>query len=313
MSDGLLASLRQPALPFDGWESWWSRFVLHLDPALSPAAQAWLGGALATGPEQAFLAAYQVALGALLGMPPIRLRAFAAAEGPGTSLRRPATQLAAGPGGGLELRGRKSFVTLPECLDECLVLASRVPGEDCRETVVVRLDRNQIGASLTATGLVPAGFRDLRFGRLTFDGLPVAAEAVLPGPGHEDYSRRFRWLEDHLVLIALLGWLLRTLLSDQAGGWTRGQLRDDAETLLLLARALSAQASAGGDEVSAVLTFAGARSRLGDLLEKWRSLVAPGSALHAGLPVLEGLLAVAVVAQAKRREKAWSRVQGPEN
>ena len=319
MNDAWLHGLRLPVRSFDTWAGWWADLFPRLsgqaDADLSgdPAAQAWLSGVLASGPEQAFLGGYQVALAALVGATTDRLRAFAATEGPGKSLRRPATRLVEVGEGLWTLSGQKSFVTLPDLLDECLVLASCEPGEDGRETVVVRLDRGEIAGCSGVGGLVPPGFRDLRFGRMTFDALPIGETRVLPGRGHEDYSRRFRWLEDHLVLIALLGWLLRAVLGHDNLGCAPSERRSDAETLLLLAKTLASQVMADGDDGIAALTFAAARSRLGEMLERWRLEATDGAALQGGLPVLKSLLGVAAAAQAKRREKAWLRFPRPEN
>jgi alkylation response protein AidB-like acyl-CoA dehydrogenase len=313
--------IQQRPLPFTTWIAWWRELSTILAPvsAATPASiaaqQALLAGTLSEGAEQAFMAGYQLALALLVNGKADRLRAFAVTEGAGKSLRAMETRVVAdGAAGQWKLSGHKAFVTLPEVIDECFVLAASAPEETGRATVVVRLERAQLAQSLVAKGLVPPGLAAVNFGKLAFSDLVLPHAAMLAGNGHEDYSKRFRWLEDHLVLIALQGWMLRSLLAYQKAAAADPDLLQDAEMLLLLCTSLQNQLSAPADDVLSALVFAGVRRQMGELMKKWQ--YAPpgnpvdGNALSTGLKVMHGLVGVAASAQGRRREKAWLQTLG---
>lgn len=305
MSASLAHALRLARPPFESWSTWWTALSTTVVSESGSIPPGLLAGMLCHDAEQAFMAGYQLALAELVGGAPGHLRAFAVSEGAGRTLRDMRTHLSRSAGGAdWVLTGHKEFVTLPEAIEECLVLATSAPEETGQSSVVVKLNHAQVVRSLTVSGLQPAGMTQVTFGKMTFSELPIHKNAVLKGDGHEDYSKRFRWLEDHLVLQALQGRLIRLVLLED-GVATTDQARRDVERLLALAAALQSQIRQIRVGNLEALVFAGVRDQMLALFTDW---VASGSeALKAELLVMQGLLSIAAQAQAKRLEKAWQQ------
>ncbi|MBK8969847.1 MAG: hypothetical protein IPM37_00200 [Hahellaceae bacterium] len=308
MSASLAQGLRLPRPAFKSWSGWWSQLATTLVSEKGALPEGLLAGMLCDDAEQAFMAGYQLALARLVEGAPGHLRAFAVSEGAGRTLREMRTHLARSAGNAdWILTGHKEFVTLPEDIEECLVLATSVPDETGESSVVVRLGRAQLARSLTATGLHPPGMQRVTFGKMTFSELPIRNAALLKGNGHEDYSKRFRWLEDHLVLMALQGLLIRRVLIEDGVADSR-QARQDVERILASAAALQGQVTLKSPGSLEALVFAGVRDQMLSLFKQWRQ--SGSDALISELVVIEGLLSIAVQAQTRRAEKAWQQTLG---
>jgi len=147
---------------------------------------------------QAFAVGYRCALQALL--PELNASQWAAmcvTESQGNHPKQIKTQVT--PEG--LVSGEKSFVTMAELSRQLVVIAKT--GEVQGERPVLRavlLQQPSTGISLqvmSAMNLVP----DIGHGKIT---LETAQGIILPGDGHNDYSKRFRYLEDIHVLMAFV-------------------------------------------------------------------------------------------------------------
>lgn len=164
----------------------------------TPFTLAVLGGRLAATPGLAFLAGYQGALRALWPAAPRTLGALCVTENRSTRPADLSTRL-----DGLQLSGRKDFVTAAEAADWLLVVA-RVEAADAAPQLALGVVRNGDPGvrieTLPALPLMP----DVSHGRLYLDSAHCER---LAGDGWDAYAKPFRTIEDLHVLSALSAWL----------------------------------------------------------------------------------------------------------
>ncbi|MCU1715666.1 acyl-CoA dehydrogenase family protein [Pseudomonas sp. 5P_3.1_Bac2] len=187
----------QPRLAEEALDEWYATLLAQLQQP-SALQLAVLGGRMAATPGLAFLAGYQAALRALWPAAPWTLGALCVTE---QRSIRPAdlkTRLQ-----GLQLDGRKDFVTAAEYA-EWLLVAARVEAPDSPPQIALAVVRSGgPGVSIEALPSLPL-MPDISHGRLLLQAAPCER---LPGDGWADYCKPFRTLEDNHVLAALTAWL----------------------------------------------------------------------------------------------------------
>ncbi|SUD61438.1 acyl-CoA dehydrogenase [Ectopseudomonas oleovorans] len=278
-----------------GLEDWYARLLTRLGDTPQPFELALVGGLLAATPGLAFLAGYQAALRMLWPAAPWTAGALCVTENRSTRPADMNTRI-----DGLQITGRKDFVTAAECADWLLV-AAREDGADEPPRLALGVVRQ--GAPgvriepLPALPLMP----DIGHARLH---LEQAHGERLAGDGWGDYVKPFRTLEDVHVLTAVVAWQF-------------GVGRDCAwpETLLLRLQALLAGcaevARQAPDAPTTHLLLAG-------LFAEQQALAVELKVAFAGGPVHwaelwqrdKGLLRIAEAARSKRLEKARQIVAG---
>ncbi len=151
---------------------------------------------------QAFAVGYRCALQALLPeLNPSQWAAMCVTEPQGNHPKQIQSQVT--PDGFVS--GEKSFVTMAELSRQLIVIAKS--GEVQGERPVLKavlLQQPLTGISLqvmAAMNLVP----DIGHGKITLEN---AQGIILPGDGHNDYSKRFRYLEDIHVLMGFVTLIL---------------------------------------------------------------------------------------------------------
>jgi len=146
---------------------------------------------------QAFAVGYRCALQALLPeLNSSQWVAMCVTEPQGNHPKQIQTQVT--PDG--LVSGQKSFVTMAELSQQLIVIAKS--GETGERPILkaVLLQQPSQGVSLQvmkAMNLVP----DIGHGQIALEN---AQGVILPGDGHNDYSKRFRYLEDIHVLMAFV-------------------------------------------------------------------------------------------------------------
>ncbi|WP_447592924.1 acyl-CoA dehydrogenase family protein [Aquipseudomonas campi] len=195
-------------LPVMALDDWYAALLQQVGDA-TPFALALLGGRLAATPGLAFLAGYQGALRALWPAAPRSLGALCVTENRSTRPADMQTRL-----DGLQLTGRKDFVTAAEAADWLLVVARAEPDGASPQVVLGVVRNGDTGVRiepLPALSLMP----DVSHGRLHLDG---ATCERLAGDGWDAYAKPFRSIEDLHVLTALVAWLYGVA---QESGWAQ--------------------------------------------------------------------------------------------
>ena len=284
----------QPRLPAADLENWYASLLEQLGQA-APFELALLGGRLAATPGLAFLAGYQAALRALWPAAPWSLGALCVTENKSTRPADMATRIA-----GLQLNGRKDFVTAAEAADWLLVAARE---ESTGEAPLLALSVVRNGdpgvriEPLPALPLMP----DIGHARLH---LQDAHCERLAGDGWDDYVKPFRSLEDCHVLAAFCAWLYGV---GEECAWPEPlQLR-----LLGLLASCAEVARQSPGAASSHLLLAGLFAQFDSLRGELDSAFAAGPQPWAQLWQRDqGLLAIANSARRKRLEKARWVLQG---
>lgn len=278
-----------------GLEDWYARLLERLGGTPQPFELALVGGLQAATPGLAFLAGYQAALRMLWPAAPWTAGALCVTENRSTRPADMNTRI-----DGLQITGRKDFVTAAECADWLLV-AAREEGEGqapCLALGVVRQGAPGVRIEpLPALPLMP----DIGHARLH---LEQAHGERLAGDGWDDYVKPFRTLEDVHVLTAVVAWQF-------------GVGRDCAwpETLMLRLQALLAGcaevARQAPDAPATHLLLAGLFAEQQALAGELELAFAGGPAHWAELWLRDkGLLRIAEAARSKRLEKARRIVAG---
>jgi hypothetical protein len=276
-------------LPIISLEEWYSALQARL-PNAAPMQLALHGGRFSATPGLAFLAGYQAALRALWPAAPKTLGALCVSEQRSTRPADMQTRL-----NGLQLTGRKDFVTAAEAADWLLVSAREdAEGEPVRLVLAVVHNGAQ-GVQVEPLPALPL-MPDIGHARLH---LQAAHCERLPGDGWSDYVKPFRTLEDVHVLAALTAWLFGVgqeqawpqsvqlrLIGLAAGCAEVGRLcPGDAHSHVLLAGLFAQFEALRGDLDAAFATASD---------EHWQALWQRD----------KGVLAVAMSARQKRLEKA---------
>jgi len=176
---------------------------------------------------QAFAVGYRCALQALLPeLNSSQWVAMCVTEPQGNHPKQIQTQVT--PDG--LVSGQKSFVTMAELSQQLIVIAKS--GETGERPILkaVLLQQPSQGVSLQvmeAMNLVP----DIGHGQIALEN---AQGVILPGDGHNDYSKRFRYLEDIHVLMAFVSLIFSMSVRHQLQAFI-------SEKCLLLISSLLAQ------------------------------------------------------------------------
>ncbi|MCI0671406.1 MAG: acyl-CoA dehydrogenase family protein [Myxococcaceae bacterium] len=305
MESSLHFVLTAPAVPpeLPSVDTWWPRLLELSVRFPAPADLALAGGFHADRLGFAFASGYQAALRALLPELPSHAKAaLCATEEGGAHPGVLQTRLEREAAGGYRLSGRKTYVTLGTAAERLLVVASEGRDSEGRNRLrLVQVDARSQG--VTCTALPPTPFvPEVPHASVTFDGVTVAPEDVLPGDGYVRYLKPFRTVEDCHVHLALLGWLIQV---GRRSDWPQS-VRDAA-----LAHAVTFHALAKADVSSSAVhvALAGALAQVGRLLDEVEALWA-----RVDAPTRERwerdrrLLAVAGKARAQRSEAARRRL-----
>lgn len=278
-----------------GLEDWYARLLARLGGTPQPFDLALVGGLQAATPGLAFLAGYQAALRMLWPAAPWTAGALCVTENRSTRSADMNTRIE-----GLQISGRKDFVTAAEGADWLLVAAR---AEDDGQTPRLALGVVRQGApgvrieALPALPLMP----DIGHARLHLD---QAQCERLAGDGWDDYVKPFRTLEDVYVLTAVSAWLFGI---GRESGWP-GALLLRLQALLAGCAEVARQApNAPTTHLLLAGLFAEQQALAGDL----EAALAIGAPHWADLWQRDkGLLRIAETARAKRLEKARRIVAG---
>jgi len=226
------ALLQAPAEPpgriddFTAWKAVWRKIVPGWQ---TPIDRALAGGLAADRPAWVFAAGYQAAIQALgPELPSDQVAALCISEAHGAHPARIKTRLTAVDGKtGWRLDGTKSFVSGAGGADLLLVAASAGAMPDGRNRLrMVVVPAERAGVRITPRpdlGFVP----EMPHGRVDFEAVDLADDALLPGDGYSRAVKPFRTLEDIHVTGALLAWMAAV---GRRSGWPEVLL----ETLLAM-------------------------------------------------------------------------------
>ncbi|MCG4454142.1 acyl-CoA dehydrogenase family protein [Pseudomonas sp. MMS21-TM103] len=269
-------------------EAWYAALLARLGTP-SPFELALLGGRLAATPGLAFLAGYQGALRKLWLSAPWSLGALCVTENKSVRPADMQTRLS-----GLQLHGRKDFVTAGDAADWLLVAArEELPAQPVRLAlgVVRNGDPGVRVETLPSLPLMP----DIGHARLYLDGAHCER---LAGDGWDDYVKPFRSIEDLHVLTAVGAWLYGV---GQESNWPQAlQLR-----LLGLLAGCAEVARKDPAQAATHLLLAGLFAQFAALDVELHAAFAAGPADWAALWQRDrGLLSLANSARGKRLAKA---------
>lgn len=269
----------------------------------------------------AFVAGYRAAVRALV--PPLTIGTrgvLAATESGGAHPRAIATALvpvdaredragealgdgAAAREGRFVLVGEKTYVTLAKDSDVLVVIAKRGTHADGRPqlaAVIVPASAPGLGVH---EGPPPPFAPEIDHARVTFDRTPVAASALLPGDGYDDYLKPFRSIEDAHVLVGALAYV--TALARRTPGTDRA-FAERASALLCAAASLAA---APPKAALVHIALSGLVSEAAHVFDEVAARM-PASDERARLERDRPLLSLASRVRGARTETAWSAVDG---
>lgn len=285
---------------------WWPHWRDGAARAGSPVAQALRGGFEADRVGWAFASGYQAALRALLpDLPATAVAAFCVTEESGNRPRDIRTRFTPAGDGGWLIEGAKRWTTLGPDSSVLLVVGALPPGDDAAR---VRLKVARVAAGTPGLQLRP--MPETRFvpevphARVQLDGVHVAAGALLPGDGYAAYVKPFRSIEDALVTLAVLAYLLREA---RHRGWPAAF----AERLCAVIVALAGVAEAPADAPATHVALAGALALAHALYAQAGALWATAGDDPAAARWQRdaALFAVAASARSQRAARAWERLQ----
>lgn len=296
--------------------AWWARWRDRAARAATPAAQAIAGGFDADRVGWAFAAGYQAALRRLCpDLPAGSIAALCVTEEAGNRPRDIATRLVPlepAEGGGWRLTGAKRWTTLGPAGSLLLVaarLTDAADGVDSERGARPRLKVARVpvpAPGLSVEPMAGIGFvPEVPHARLRFDGVAVAADALLPGDGYDAVVKPFRTIEDLHVTLAVLAYLLREA---RARRWPAAIAERLAALMLLLAELGAAPPDAAAMQVA----LEGALQLAHALYAEAGTLFAAAGAddpAAARWARDQPLFAVARAARALRAERAWQRLQ----
>jgi len=298
--EALLAAPLEAA-PCEDVASWWARHRALAAEWQDPIALAIAGGYAADRIGWAFASGYQAALRALVAeLPADSVAAFCVTEAGGNRPKDIHTMLERDGEAGWRLSGSKRWTTLgPE--GALFLVAARdasVAGE--RPAIkLARVPSNAPGlriATMPPTRFVP----EVPHAQLHFEGVALAAGALLPGDGYERYVKPFRTVEDIHVVAAELAYTVREA---RRFAWPQ----DWIERALAALEALRAIAREDPSAAATHLALAGALGLVGALLGEADTLwaQAPDAAARARWTRDRPLGGVAGKVRALRTARAW--------
>lgn len=278
-----------------GLEDWYARLLARLGGTPQPFDLALVGGLQAATPGLAFLAGYQAALRMLWPAAPWTAGALCVTENRSTRPADMNTRIE-----GLQISGRKDFVTAAEGADWLLVAAREEDDGLPRRLALGVVRQGAPGMRIEALPALPL-MPDIGHARLHLD---QAQCERLAGDGWDDYVKPFRTLEDVYVLTAVSAWLFGI---GRESGWP-GALLLRLQALLAGCAEVARQApNAPTTHLLLAGLFAEQQALAGDL----EAALAIGAPHWADLWQRDkGLLRIAEAARAKRLEKARRIVAG---
>ena len=205
-------------------------------------------------------------------------------------------------GGQWVLNGLKTFVTGGCDAEQLFIAATTDKVVDGRQQIrVVRVLMGQQGMMVTALPTLPF-VPEVSHATVRFDNALINVADILPGDGYSDYVKLFRTIEDIHVSMAILGYVVRTAISQQ---WSE-LLVEQILALILSHRQL------GLLDPSCTMThlaLAGARQQMDVLLEQidveWEKADKKGFEFWARD---KALLKIAGKAGRQRRKNAWAAI-----
>lgn len=198
------------------------------------------------------------------------------------------------------MSGVKTFVTAADMVQDVLVAVTT--GQDADGRSRLRLVHVRVGdpgirveQDDKRTPFIP----EVRRGRLLLEDTPVAAEQILEGDAHNDYSKPFSSLEGLYIRLAMVSWL-------SALGRARDWPHDLRETLLARVWGLRSLILADPEAAPNPIILAGLLRPLAEIAGE----LSEGDLLPANLREIwrrdRGLLAGNGRLDKIRLEKAWS-------
>jgi len=267
----------------------WFASLLEACAIAGPLELALLGGCRAATPGLAFLAGYQAALRVVWPSAPAALGALCVTENRSTRPADMSTRL-----DGLQLNGRKDYVTAGDAADWLLVAAREEASGESPKLALAVLHKGTPGfqvEALPAIKLMP----EVGHARLLLNN---ASCERLAGDGWDGYVKPFRSIEDLHVLAALSAWHFSLA---RECGWPQ-------DLQLRLLGLLTGCAEVARQSPSAAIThvlLAGLFAQQQALRADLETALAAGPAHWAELWQRDqALLTIAGTARAKRLEKA---------
>jgi alkylation response protein AidB-like acyl-CoA dehydrogenase len=291
------------ARPCPDVAAWWPRHREIAAVWRNPLDRAIAGGFAADRLGWAFASGYQAALHALFpALPEDRICALCVTEAEGTHPRAIKSTLTRSAGG-WRLDGAKRWTTLGP--SGALFLVAARDAAVSGERIALRVAR----VPADAPGVTVEPMADVRFvpevphARLRFENVPVAADALLPGDGYEEYVKRFRTVEDIHVHAAVLSYLAREA---RARAWPRGWVERAAAALHVLRALAQEDPSLPATHVALAGALANGSALVAEADSHWDATNDEGAARWRRD---RELLAVAGAAREQRTARAWERIQ----
>jgi len=284
---------------------WWPRWRDTAALAPTPAEQAVHGGFDADRVGWAFAAGYQAALRRLLpDLPPQALAAFCVTEDAGNRPRDIHTQFRPA-GGGWTIRGAKRWTTLGPGAHWLLVVGAMPQAEEGvrPQLRVARVPADAAGLTLLPmpeTRFVP----EVPHARVQLDGVHVEADALLGGDGYDANVKPFRSIEDTLVTLAMLAYLLREA---RARAWPATFAQGLVAAMVLLCDLAAEPADAPATHVALAGALQLAHTLYAEGGSRWSSTHDDPAAARwvRDAPLFD----VASGTRARRADRAWERLR----
>jgi alkylation response protein AidB-like acyl-CoA dehydrogenase len=296
-----------PAAAIDDVDAWW-RVWLALAPGDDRVASlAVAGGFAADRVGWAFASGYQAALRALLpDLPRDMLAALCVTEAEGNRPRDIRTTIVPSGDGGWRIDGAKRWTTLGSASTQLLVVGVlQTPGGDGARPVL-KVAR----VPVPSPGLVLAPMPPTRFvpevphAQLRFDGVKLAATALLAGDGYDTCVKPFRTIEDVHVTLAVLAYLLR---EGRARRWPHAFVEELVAAIGALLQIAQGDANAAATHVALAGALRIAQRLYGEASALWAAVSDPAARRwQRDLPLFE----VAGAARSQRAARAWERLGG---
>lgn len=262
----------------------------------TPVDRALVGGSMADRLGYAFAAGYGAALERLV--PGLAGPACLCVTEEGGAHPRAIRAHLAPLGAGWRLDGKKRWATLAG-EGETLLVAASVGHEG--EHNLLRVARVPAAApGVTLTALPPTPFTpEIPHYEVTFDGVPLPHDALLPGDGWTRYVKPFRTVEDAHVCAAATAYLLRVA---RTNAWPREIVTRLAALVLAVREVATAPADAPSVHVALAGCFAALDAIVAAAAPCWADTDPEVAARwHRDAP----LLTIAGKARAARLEVAW--------
>jgi len=284
---------------------WWPRYTALAAIWRNPMDRAIAGGFDADRVAWAFASGYQAALHALFpGIPEDRICALCVTEADGNSPRAIRSTLRKA-GDGWVLDGAKRWTTLGP--SGALFLVAARDDAASGERAAIRLARVDSGArGVSVQVMQPTRFvPEVPHAQLQFDGVALAADALLPGDGYEQYVKPFRTVEDAHVNAAVIAYLVREA---RRLAWPPSWVERAVAHLHALRAIAAENASHPATHIALAGALANGAALFEEANEHWAQT--PDDAAAPRWTRDRDLFATAGKARALRTQRAWERLTG---